>query len=107
MKDYEKLRGLFGELLAEVQRIKSEGDLEAGKALVENYGVKVDEELHKEVKERFERLNLAAYAGFINPKYHPIIENKEIVDVEISYPMDFMEQMLEYSEKYSFLPNIN
>lgn len=107
VKDYEKLRGLFGELLAEVQRIKSEGDLEAGKALVENYGVKVDEELHKEVKERFERLNLAAYAGFINPKYHPIIENKEIVDVEISYPMDFMEQMLEYSEKYSFLPNIN
>lgn len=107
VKDYEKLRGLFGELLAEVQRIKSEGDLEAGKALVENYGVKVDEELHKEVKERFEKLNLAAYAGFINPKYHPVIENEEIVDVEISYPMDFMEQMLEYSEKYSFLPNIN
>ncbi|WP_321298872.1 dipeptidyl-peptidase 3 family protein [Marinifilum fragile] len=107
VKDYEKLRGLFGELLAEVQRIKSEGDLEAGKALVENYGVKVDEDLHKEVKERFEKLNLAAYAGFINPDYHPIIENDEIVDVEISYPMDFMEQMLEYSEKYSFLPNIN
>ncbi|MCY1636616.1 dipeptidyl-peptidase 3 family protein [Marinifilum sp. D737] len=107
VKDYEKLRGLFGELLAEVQRIKSEGDLEAGKALVENYGVKVDEELHKEVKERFEKLNLAAYAGFINPDYHPVIENEEIVDVEISYPVDFMEQMLEYSEKYSFLPNIN
>ncbi|WP_282125779.1 dipeptidyl-peptidase 3 family protein [Marinifilum flexuosum] len=107
VKDYEKLRGLFGELLAEVQRIKSEGDLEAGKALVENYGVKVDEELHKEVKERFEKLNLAAYAGFINPDYHPVIENEEIVDIEISYPVDFMEQMLEYSEKYSFLPNIN
>ncbi|WP_321307321.1 dipeptidyl-peptidase 3 family protein [Marinifilum fragile] len=107
VKDYEKLRELFGELLAEVQRIKSEGDFEAGKALVENYGVKVDEELHQEVKERFEKLNLAAYAGFINPNYHPIIENDEIVDVEISYPMDFMEQMLEYSEKYSFLPNIN
>ncbi|PXY03106.1 dihydrofolate reductase [Marinifilum breve] len=107
VKDYEKLRDLFGELLAEVQRIKSEGDLEAGKALVENYGVKVDEELHKEVKERFEKLNLAAYAGFINPDYHPIIENDEIVDVEISYPMDFMEQMLEYAEKYSFLPHIN
>jgi Peptidase family M49. len=107
VKDYEKLRGLFGELLAEVQRIKSEGDFEAGKALVENYGVKVDEELHKEVKERFEKLNLAAYAGFINPNYHPIIENDEIVDVEISYPMDFMEQMLEYSEKYSFLPHVN
>jgi len=107
VKDYEKLRGLFGELLAEVQRIKSEGDLEAGKALVENYGVKVDEELHKEVKERFEKLNLAAYAGFINPDYHPVVENEEIVDVEISYPVDFMEQMLEYSEKYSFLPHIN
>ncbi|WP_321281121.1 dipeptidyl-peptidase 3 family protein [Marinifilum fragile] len=107
VKDYEKLRELFGELLAEVQRIKSEGDFEAGKALVENYGVKVDEELHKEVKERFEKLNLAAYAGFINPDYHPIIENDEIVDVEISYPMDFMEQMLEYSEKYSFLPHVN
>ncbi|WP_321516610.1 dipeptidyl-peptidase 3 family protein [Marinifilum fragile] len=107
VKDYEKLRELFGELLAEVQRIKSEGDFEAGKALVENYGVKVDEELHQEVKERFEKLNLAAYAGFINPNYHPIIENDEIVDVEISYPMDFMEQMLEYSEKYSFLPHIN
>ncbi|MDQ2178852.1 dihydrofolate reductase [Marinifilum sp. D714] len=107
VKDYEKLRGLFGELLAEVQRIKSVGDLEAGKALVENYGVKVDEDLHKEVKERFEKLNLAAYAGFINPDYHPIIENDEIVDVEISYPMDFMEQMLEYSEKYSFLPHVN
>ncbi|RKE04482.1 dipeptidyl-peptidase 3 family protein [Marinifilum flexuosum] len=107
VKDYEKLRGLFGELLAEVQRIKSEGDLEAGKALVENYGVKVDEELHKEVKERFEKLKLAAYAGFINPDYHPIIENDEIVDVEISYPMDFMEQMLEYGDKYSFLPHIN
>ncbi|GAB7087744.1 dipeptidyl-peptidase 3 family protein [Marinifilum fragile] len=107
VKDYEKLRELFGELLAEVQRIKSEGDFEAGKALVENYGVKVDEELHQEVKERFEKLSLAAYAGFINPNYHPIIENDEIADVEISYPMDFMEQMLEYSEKYSFLPNIN
>lgn len=107
VKDYEKLRELFGELLAEVQRIKSEGDFEAGKALVENYGVKVDEELHQEVKERFEKLNLAAYAGFINPNYHPIIENDEIVDVEISYPMDFMEQMLEYSEKYSFLPHVN
>jgi dipeptidyl-peptidase-3 len=107
VKDYEKLRELFGGLLAEVQRIKSEGDFEAGKALVEDYAVKVDLNLHKEVKERFEKLNLAAYAGFINPDYHPVIENDEIIDVEISYPMDFSEQMLEYSEKYSFLPHVN
>ncbi|WP_421918936.1 dipeptidyl-peptidase 3 family protein [Marinifilum sp.] len=107
IKDYEKLRDLFGKLLAEVQRIKSEGDFEAGKALVEDYAVVVDTDLHKEVKGRFEKLKLAAYAGFINPDYHPVIENDEMVDVEISYPMDFSEQMLEYSEKYSFLPHIN
>lgn len=107
IQDYEKLRVLFGELLAEVQRIKSEGDFEAGKDLIEKYAVKVDNEIHKEVKERFEKLNLAPYAGFINPDYHPILENGEIVNVEISYPMDFAEQMLGYSDKYSFLPNIN
>ncbi|MPQ48928.1 dihydrofolate reductase [Marinifilum sp. N1E240] len=107
VNDYQKLRSLFGELLAEVQRIKSEGDLEAGKLLVEDYGVKVDEGLHKEVKERFEKLNLAAYAGFINPDYHPVMEDGKIVDVKISYPMDFTEQMLVYGEKYSFLPNMN
>nr|WP_320118950.1 dihydrofolate reductase [uncultured Marinifilum sp.] len=107
VNDYEKLRNLFGELLREVQRIKSEGDFEAGKTLVENYAVKVDVDLHKEVKERFEKLNLAAYAGFINPDYHPVMEDGKIVDVKISYPMDFTQQMLEYGEKYSFLPNIN
>ncbi|NOU59117.1 dipeptidyl-peptidase 3 family protein [Marinifilum caeruleilacunae] len=107
VKDYQKLRALFGELLGEVQRIKSEGDFEAGKALVEDYAVKVDADLHKEVKERFEKLKLAAYAGFINPDYHPLVENDEIIDVEISYPMSFAEQMLHYSEKYSFLPNVN
>lgn len=107
VKDYQKLRTLFGDLLEEVQRIKSEGDFEAGKLLVEDYAVKVDTELHKEVKERFEKLNLAAYAGFINPDYHPVYEEDQLVDVTISYPMDFMEQMLEYGERYSFLPHIN
>ncbi|MFA8451896.1 MAG: dihydrofolate reductase [Bacteroidales bacterium] len=107
VNDYLKLRNLFGELLAEVQRIKSEGDFEAGKAMVENYGVKVDEEIHKEVLVRFQKLNLAAYAGFINPDYEPVFKDGKIVDVEITYPMDFAEQMLLYSEKYSFLPNMN
>ncbi|WP_321317429.1 dipeptidyl-peptidase 3 family protein [Labilibaculum sp.] len=107
VNDYQKLRLLFGDLLGEVQRIKSEGDFKAGKLLVEDYAVKVDTELHKEVKERFEKLNLAAYAGFINPDYHPVYEEGKIVDVRISYPMDFMQQMLEYGERYSFLPNIN
>lgn len=107
IRDYSKLRTLFGELLEEVQRIKSEGDFEAGKLLVENYAVKVDETIHKQVKERFEKLNLAAYAGFINPEYKPIFEEGIIVDVEILYPMDFTQQMLHYSSNYSFLPHIN
>ncbi|MFT5748983.1 MAG: dipeptidyl-peptidase-3 [Ancylomarina sp.] len=107
IRDYNKLRTLFGELLEEVQRIKSEGDFEAGKLLVENYAVKVDETIHKQVKERFEKLNLAAYAGFINPEYKPIFEEGIIVDVEILYPMDFTQQMLHYSSNYSFLPHIN
>ncbi len=107
IRDYDKLRILFEELLKEVQRIKSEGDFEAGKRLVETYAVKVDEKLHKQVKERFEKLNLAAYAGFINPEYKPIYQEGIIVDVEIEYPMDFTEQMLHYSNKYSFLPHIN
>lgn len=107
VNDYQKLRTLFGDLLEEVQRIKSEGDFEAGKALVEDYAVKVDVELHKEIKARFEKLNLAAYAGFINPDYHLEMEDGKIVDVKISYPMDFTKQMLEYGERYSFLPHIN
>lgn len=107
VKDYQKLRKLFGDLLEEVQRIKSEGDFEAGKLLVEDYAVKVDTSLHNEVKARFEKLNLAAYAGFINPDYHPVYEEDKIVDVKISYPMDFMAQMLEYGERYSFLPHQN
>lgn len=107
INDYDKLRTLFGELLKEVQRIKSEGDYEAGKALVENYAVKVDPELHKEVKERYAKLNLAPYSGFINPEF--VVEEKdgEISDVKITYPSDFTGQMMKYSKENSFLPTYN
>jgi len=103
INDYEKLRDLFGQLLRELQRIKSEGDFEAGKKLVETYGVKVDAELHAEVLERYESLNIAPYGGFINPQLTPVVENGKITDVKIEYPSDFKEQMLHYGEKYSFL----
>ncbi len=107
VNDYEKLRELFGELLREVQRIKSQGDFEAGKNLIETYGVKVDQELLAEVKSRYEQMGTAPYSGFIQPKLVPVMENDQIVDVTITYPEDFVEQMLEYGEKYSFLPNYN
>lgn len=107
VNDYQKLRGLFGELLRELQRIKSEGDFAAGQALIENYAVKVDKELHQEVLARYEKLNLAPFSGFINPKLTPIYEAGKIIDVTISYPNDFSKQMLEYGENYSLLPNIN
>ena len=103
VNDYAKLREIFGELLTEIQRIKSEGDFEAGKALVENYGVQVDPDLHAEVLERSAKLNIAPYGGFINPQMTPVMEGDKMVDVEISYPNDFLEQMLYYGEKYSFL----
>jgi len=93
--------------LAEVQRIKSEGDYEAGKALVENYGVKVDPELHKEVLARFEKLNIAPYSGFVNPEYELVEKDGEIVDIKVSYVSDFSAQMLKYSKEYSFLPVVN
>jgi dipeptidyl-peptidase III len=107
VNDYEKLQVLFGELLREIQRIKSEGDYEAGKNLVENYGVQVDEALHQEVLKRAEKLNIAPYGGFINPKLVPVEENGEITDVKVEYPDDFTKQMLYYGEKYSFLPDYN
>lgn len=107
VRDYEALRALFGELLREIQRIKSEGDYEAGKALVENYGVQVDQALHQEVLARSEKLNIAPYGGFINPRLVPVKVNGKIVDVKVEYPDDFTEQMLEYAYKYSFLPNLN
>lgn len=104
VNDYEKLRVLFGELLSEVQRIKSEGDYIAGKLLVETYGVKVDFELNKEAKRRFEKLKIAPYGGFVNPILKPVKKNEEIIDVLIEYPKDFAGQMMFYSDKYSFLP---
>lgn len=107
INDYQRLRGLFAELLGEVQRIKSEGDYEAGRELVENYGVKIDPVLHAEVRERFEQRKLARYSGFINPVYKPVMENGQIVDVIIEYSDSFVNQMLEYSKEYSFLPSRN
>ncbi len=104
VNDYNKLRQLFGELLREIQRIKSEGDYTAGKNLVENYGVKVDHVLHKEVLERFTALNIKPYKGFIQPKYTAVMEGDKITDVKIEYPTNFFEQMMEYGKKYAFLP---
>lgn len=102
--DYDKLRELFGELLREVQRIKSQGDYQAGKNLIENYGVQVDAEIHAEVLERSEALNIPPYGGFINPRLVPVTDdNGEITDIKVEYPDDFTKQMLEYGEKYSFL----
>ena len=102
VNDYEKLRGYFGELLREIQRIKSEGDFEAGRNLVETYGVKVDQELHAEVLRRSEPLNLAPYSGFVNPEMVPVFEGDSIVDIALKYPMDFLGQMLRYGTTYSF-----
>jgi len=103
VNDYSKLRSLFADLLKEIQRIKSEGDFEAGKALVENYGVIVDKDIHIEVLERYKKLNIAPYAGFLNPKYELVKENNEIVDVSLSYGESFIDQMMRYSKDYSFL----
>lgn len=107
INDYQKLRGLFGQMLREVQRITSEGDFEAAKNLVESYGVKVDPELHREVLERYSKLNMAPYVGFINPKLVPVMQGDQIVDVKVEYPDDFSGQMLEYAKEYSFLPDYN
>ena len=105
--DYGKLRGLFGDLLREVQRIKSQGDYEAGKTLVETYGVQVDRATHEQVKARYAKLDVPSYYGFIQPKLTPVMKAGEIVDVTISYPDDFAAQQLEYAKKYSFLPTFN
>lgn len=103
INDYVKLRGLFGELLAEIQRIKSEGDYEAGKALIERYAIHIDPALHKEVKERYASLGLKPYGGFVNPEIVPVIENGETVDYRVEYTDDFLGQMLEYGKKYRTL----
>ena len=107
VNDFERLRTLFGEMLYEVQRIKSEGDFEAGRDLVEKYAVKIDPDLHKEVLERYATLNIQPYAGFINPIYTLVEEDGKVVDVKIEYPDNYIEQMLYYSNNYSFLPTLN
>lgn len=107
VNDYQKLRGLFGELLKEIQRIKSTGDFESGRELVETYAVQIDPELHKEVLDRYQKLGLAPYSGFVNPVYQPVMENGEIVDVNVEYTDDYAGQMMEYSREYSFLPSVN
>ena len=103
INDYRKLRGLYGELLAEVQRITSEGDYEAARNLIETYGVQVDPELHREVLERYAKLNLAPYAGFVNPVYTPVVVNGKIVDVKVATDEGYVEQMMRYGREYSFL----
>lgn len=107
VNDYKKLQNIFGQLLREIQRITSEGDFEAGKKLVENYGVQIDQQIHKEVLKRSEKFNSAPYGGFINPKYTLKETNGEITDVLIDYPDDFTTQMMEYANDYSFLPSVN
>lgn len=106
--DVDGLRQLFGELLREVQRMKSQGDYEAAKAFIENYGVKVDPVLHAEVLERSANVQVAPYAGFVNPVLVPVEDAQgQIVDVEVHQPKDFVEQMLDYGRRFSFLPDVN
>ena len=105
INDYDKMRELIGQLLAEVQRIKSEGDYQAGAALVENYGVKVDPELHREVLDRYAKLNIAPYKGFVNPIYTPVTDaDGNITDVTITYGEEYLPQVLRYSRDYRTLP---
>ena len=103
MNDFVKLRSLFAELLAEIQRIKSEGDYEAGKNLIETYAVHIDPVLHKEIKQRYEALNLKPYGGFINPDIVPVEKDGKIVDYEVIYNDDYLKQQLDYGRKYSTL----
>lgn len=103
VNDHEKLRELFGLLLAEIQRIKSEGDYAAGKKLIDDYAVKIDPELHKEVRERYQALNLKPYGGFINPEIVPVEENGKLIDYKLEYPSDFLQQHLKYGKEYNFL----
>lgn len=100
---YERLRDLFARLLAEVQRIKSEGDYDAARQLVERYAVKVDSALHAEVLERYRKLGLAPYKGFINPRLIPVVEHGEITDVYVDYSESYEHQMLRYSTEYATL----
>ncbi len=108
INDYDGLRRLFGELLREIQRVTSEGDYAAAKELVETYAVKVNPNLHQEILERYKKLNLAPYKGFVNPVY-TLVKDKEgrVTDVTIDYTEGYIEQHLRYSRDYSFLPDIN
>ncbi|MDE6391597.1 MAG: dihydrofolate reductase, partial [Duncaniella sp.] len=104
INDYAKLRDLFGQLLAEIQRIKSEGDYQAGADLVETYAVKVDPELHREVLDRYAKLDIAPYKGFVNPVYTPVLDaDGNITDVNISYGEEYLPQVLRYSRQYRTL----
>ena len=106
INDYDHLRNLFAQLLAEVQRIKSEGDFEAARNLVEQYGVKLNHKLHAEVLSRYEKLNIAPYKGFLNPKYVPLFDdNNDIIDISVDYSESLEEQMLRYSREYSLIHN--
>jgi len=107
VNDYERLRQLFGDLLREIQRIKSEGDYNAGKNLVETYGVNVDDALHREVLQRYSKLGIKPYRGFIQPRLIPVLKAGMVVDVKLEYPTSFFDQMLEYGKKYAFLPLTN
>lgn len=103
INDYAKLRTLFGELLREIQRVKSEGDFKAGQALVEGYGVKVDPILHKEILDRYSTLGIKPYRGFIQPKLSAVMDGDKLKDVQIEYPKSFFAQMMEYGKNYSYL----
>ncbi len=103
INNFERLRELFGELLSEIQRIKSEGDYEAAKALVLKYAVNIDPDLHKEVRERYAQLELKPYRGFINPDIVPVEKEGKVVDYKIVYGDNFIEQMMEYGRKYATL----
>jgi dipeptidyl-peptidase-3 len=103
VNDFEGLRGLFGELLAEIQRIKSEGDFAAGKNLVETYAVNIDPVLHREVLDRYAALNLKPYGGFVNPEIVPVEKDGEIVDYRLVYVDDYLQQQLDYGKKYRTL----
>ena len=108
INDYAALRDLFGQLLAEIQRVKSEGDYEGARKLVEEYGVSVDPELHKEILARYEKLHLSPYKGFINPVYTAVRDaNGNITDVTLDYTEPYDQQMLRYSRDYRTLPDIN
>ena len=104
VNDYSRLRSLFAELLAEIQRIKSEGDFEAARYLVETYAVAVDPQLHQEVLARYQRLNLAPYKGFVNPWLLPVLDDQgEICDIQVNYSESYTHQMLRYGSEYGTL----